>query len=227
MMTDREQGGTAELPDDEAPLDLAASAALIDRQRERVTSAIDVDPRVLFGIWGTAWLVGFGLLWAVALDEPLIDLATSVALVVFMALLVAAVVVTMVHIGRRTGGVRGASVQQGAMYGWSWTLAFAGVAALGYALNRLDVDGPTTATVMTVVPALVVGALYMAGGAMWRDTAQFALGAWICAVTVAAAIVGHPHMLLVMSLAGGGGMLAAGLVEAIRRPTSARRRDAR
>lgn len=226
-MTDRDQGGTAELPDDEAPLDLAASAALIDHQRERVTSSIDVDPRVLFGTWGVAWLIGFGLLWAVALDEPLVGLTAGTALIVFMALLVAAIVVTMVHIARRTGGVRGASVQQGAMYGWSWSLSFMGVGALGYALNRLDVDGPTTATVMTVVAPIVVGALYMAGGAMWRDVAQFALGAWICVVTIVAALVGYPHMLLVMSLAGGGGMLVAGAAEAARRAVSARRRDAR
>lgn len=215
-------------PDDEdAPLDPAASAALIDDQRTRVISAIDVDPRLLFGTWGFAWLAGFGLLWSVALEDPWVDLTTGAALVVFMGLLVAAIVVTTVHIARRTGGVRGISAQQGAMYGWAWTLSFLGVAALAFALDRLGVDGPTTATVMTVVPPIVVGALYMAGGAMWRDRAQFALGAWISAVTVAAAFVGHPHMLLVMALAGGGGMLVAGVVETARRSAASRRRDAR
>ena len=62
------------------------------------------------------------------------------------------------------------------------------------------------------MPALLVAALYMAGGAMWTDRAQFALGAWIALSTVVAAAVGPPGLLLVMSLAGGGGMLVAAAV---------------
>lgn len=203
--------------EDDAPLDPVATAALIAEQRARVEEAVDVDPRLLFGAWGTAWLLGFGTLWAVALDEPLLPLSPVHGQIVFGCLLITAMVITAVHIGRRSTGVRGSSATQGAMYGWAWAITFAGFGALGAALARMDASPEITSTVMSGGSALAVGALYMAGGAIWRDRTQFVLGAWIGAVTIVAILVGHPYLLAVMALAGGGGMLVGGLVEAVRR----------
>jgi hypothetical protein len=217
MTTEAPDGSTGRDVDDDAPLDLAASAALIEAQRARVVSATDVDGRLLFGLWGAAWLLGFGALWLATVGDSPVRLSIGTALAVFAALILAAMVVTMIHTIGRSAGVSGTSAQQGAMYGWSWSLAFVGVGALGFALERAEAGPVLTSTVMTIVPALLVGALYMAGGAIWRDRTQFALGAWICVVTIAAAVVGSPHMLLVMALAGGGGMLVGGVVEAARR----------
>ncbi|WP_188484590.1 hypothetical protein [Cellulomonas carbonis] len=206
--------------DDDAP-DPAAVAALIAAQRERVREATDVDGRLLFGVWGVAWLVGFGAQWTAFLPDPLLPFDT--AFVVFGALLVTAMVVTAVHLARQSTGIRGTSAQQGAMYGWTWSLAFFGIFALGFALARAEVGPATTNLVMTVASTLLVGALYMAGGAIWGDRTQFALGAWITGVTAVGAVVGHPHLLLVMAVAGGGGMLAAALayqVQRSRRPVA-------
>ena len=139
MNADAPDGSPAGEVDDDAPLDPATSAALIEAQRAKVVSATDVDGRLLFGLWGIAWLLGFGGLWATALDEPLVDVAPATALAVFMVLILTAVVLTIVHVARRSAGVHGASAQQGAMYGWAWFLAFMGVAALGYALGQIDV----------------------------------------------------------------------------------------
>lgn len=202
---------------DDAPLDPAAGVALIEEQRAKVLEATDVDGRILFGAWGAAWVLGFGALWATALDEPLLPWAHTTSQWVFFALLVAAMIVTAVHIGGRSTGVRGASAMQGAMYGWAWSLGFAGIGALGFALDRLDASAAVTGTVMTTGSTIVVGALYMAGGAVWKDRNQFALGAWIGVVTVVATVVGYPHLLGVMALAGGGGMLVMAAVDAVRR----------
>lgn len=199
---------------DDAPPDLHASAAIIAAQRARTQDELGVDGRLLFGVWGVAWLVGFGgqwLAWRGDGDHR------SLALAVFFALLVGAGTLTMLHIGRRTAGVQGTSSLQGAMYGWSWFLAMAGIGALAVALGRADVSGAVVATVMTVASSLLVGALYMAAGAMWTDRAQFALGAWICVVTAVGAVVGLPHLMAVMAFAGGGGMLAAAAWYAVAR----------
>ncbi|MCL3861625.1 hypothetical protein [Actinotalea sp. K2] len=214
---DAPEPGTPHDPADDAPLDPVASAALIVDQRRRVESATDVDGRLLFGVWGVAWLLGFGLLWSVSRDEPLLDLSIGIALAIFTALLLSAVVITTIHTATRSVGVSGASATQGAMYGWAWFLGFGGIGALGYALGRLDVEPATLSTVMTVASTLLVGALYMAGGAIWQDRNQFALGAWIALSSIAAAVVGFPHLLLLMSLAGGGGMLIGAVAEAARR----------
>jgi len=125
--------------------------------------------------------------------------------------------VTAVHLIRKSGGVRGTTAVQGAMYGWAWLLGFAVVATLGYALNRDGANVQVTSTVMMTVNLLVVGVLYMAGGAIWGERTQFVLGAWILVVTIAATLIGNPHMMLVMSLAGGGGMLVAAAAETVRR----------
>ena len=202
---------------EDTPLDPAASAALIAEQRAKVEAAVEVDGRILFVAWGVAWLLGFGLLWAVDVDPPLVDIPRGMGLTVFFALLVAAMAVTAVHLARKARGVRGTSALQGAMYGWSWFLAFAGVGALGYALHRDGASEQVSGMVMMTVSTLVVGSLYMADGAIWGERAQFTLGAWILVATIIAVVAGAPNMLLVMSLAGGGGMLAATGVEATRR----------
>jgi len=202
---------------EDTPLDPAASAALIAEQRAKVEAAVEVDGRILFVAWGVAWLLGFGLLWAVDVDPPLVDIPRGMGLTVFFALLVAAMAVTAVHLARKARGVRGTSALQGAMYGWSWFLAFAGVGALGYALHRDGASEQVSGMVMMTVSTLVVGSLYMADGAIWGERAQFTLGAWILVATIIAVVAGAPNMLLVMSLAGGGGMLAAAGVEATRR----------
>lgn len=220
----REHGHPADeqddVPDDDAP-DPASAHALIAEQRARVVAATDVDARLLFGAWGAAWLVGFTALWLARREDAV--LPTGTAYTVFAGALIVAAVVTAVHVARRTSGVRGGSAVQGAMYGWAWFLSFFGVFALGAGLDRLDAPGPVVTHVQTVVSALLVGALYMAGGALWADRAQFALGAWIALVTAGAAVVGPPHALLVMALAGGGGMLTAAAADQVRRARRGRR----
>ncbi|HEY8719087.1 hypothetical protein [Pengzhenrongella sp.] len=210
---------------DDLPLDLAASAALIEAQRARVAAATDVDGRLLFGAWGTSWLLGFGALYSVASDQPLLGWPDWVAGTLFAGLLGVAMIITAVHLVRRTAGVRGVSARSGAMYGWSWGLSFTGVGALGFGLSRAGVSPEVMQLVMTVVPALLVGALYMAGAAIWRATTQFVLGAWIVAVTVVAAVVGPPATLAVMSIAGGGGMLVGAGLEHLRRSRAGSRAD--
>ena len=203
--------------DDDVPLDPAAGAALVAAQRARVLAATDVDGRLLFGVWGAAWLLGFGALYLVSGDRPVIDGDPAVAGWLFAGVLVAAMVVTTVHVGRRTAGVHGTSAVQGAMYGWAWSLGFLGVFALASALRAAGAEPVVVQAAMTVASPLLVGVLYMAGAAIWQDRTQFALGAWILVVTVVAAFVGLPHMLAVMALGGGGGMLAGAMAVAVHR----------
>lgn len=202
---------------DEAPLDPGASAVLIAEQRARVAEATDVDGRLLFGLWGLAWLIGFGALYAVSGDRPLVDAEPGGAVALFTVILLAAMVVTAVHVGRRTSGIHGDSAVQGAMYGWSWFLGFGGMFALASALAGAGAEPEVIQTAMTIGPPVLVGVLYMAGAAIWQDRTQFALGAWILVVTMVAAFVGLPGMLAVMALAGGGGMLAGAVAVGMRR----------
>lgn len=49
--------------------------------------------------------------------------------------------------------------------------------------------------------------MYLAGGMLWRDRGQFALGVWMLIAGAGSAFAGVPGNFLVLALAGGGGML--------------------
>lgn len=195
--------------------------ALIAEQQTKVTAALDVDGRLLYGAWGAAWLIGFAGLAATAGSDPPVDLPREGALGLLLALLMAAAVVTSVHVARATRGLRGVSSVTGAMYGWTWMLAFVAMPVLITSAERLGVSGDALDMLWTTVPGLLVGVLYMAGGALWQDRFQFGLGVWILASACVAALVGLPGAYLVLSLAGGGGLLVAAAWFAVRRRRSA------
>lgn len=195
--------------DDDDALDPQLAAQILG-DGGRIGSRLNPDPRVLFGVWGIAWLVGFGALWITARDA--VDLQPAGwAFAVFYALLAAAVVVTIVHVARRSRGLRGTSATTGAMYGWSWCVAFVVVGLVLGALARADADPAVMAIVSTALPCLVVGVLYMAGAATYRDGSWFALGAWIAVMAGIGAMAGVPSIYVVMSVAGGGGLLVGAL----------------
>lgn len=200
--------GTPESASEEMDLE---TARLILAEADGDPARFGPDSRVLFGAWGVAWFVGYLVLWLTARPEagasP--DGATPAgwAFVVFYGLLVSAVAITIVHITRRTRGVRGESATSGAMFGWAWAVAFTVVGLVIGALGRADVAPEAMALISNALPCLTVGTLYMAGASMYRDRWWFALGAWIALVAGAATMVGLPGTYLVMSLAGGGGML--------------------
>ncbi|RMI04640.1 hypothetical protein [Cellulomonas triticagri] len=195
---------------EEAPLDLAAARAIIDAQRTRVRTTAYSDDRVIFGIWATAWGVGYGVLWAVSGDG--VERMPWGAWAVFGVLILAGVVTTILHSARRMSGMDGVSRRTGAMYGWSWMVAFTAAQVLlgGLAAAGLPPEGMTLAA--NGISALIVGILYMAGGALWQDRAQFALGVWMALVAAVATLVGLPGTFAVMCLAGGGGMAVGALL---------------
>lgn len=243
MSADQHAGDPAELPADpaersahpaehagdpaEPPADPAAMAALVAAQRAHVARATRPDPRLLYGVWGAAWLVGFGLLW-LSQRASGAGLPLGWAFVGFAVCMVAALAVTAVHLTRRGSGLSGASRTQRRMYGWTWGLAFVVVTALNTSLGVGGASDDVMAVVTSVVPVLVVGALYMAGGAMWGDRVQFGLGAWICLVAAAGALSGPELIRLVMAVAGGGGLLVGALMYQVRllRTGAPRRRGA-
>lgn len=199
------QDGTPE-PGPEMDLE---TARLILADADSVRDRLEPDSRLLFGVWGVAWLVGYLLLWFTAgsTGESQEGIPAGWAFAVFGGLLMSAIVVTIVHISRRSRGLRGDSARTGAMFGWIWAVAFAVVFLVITGLRNAGVEGPAMALVSNALPSLVVGVLYMAGAATYRDVPWFVLGAWIALVGGGATLLGVPGTYLVMALAGGGGLL--------------------
>lgn len=202
--------------DEDAPLTPEASLQLIAEQRRTAHRRLDVDPVVLFGPWGVAWLLGYGLLFLRygPDDRELLAMPAWLPFVVLAILLGAAGVVTAVAIARATRGVAGASAERGTMYVWSWFVAFTGY---GMITPRFEDVLPADefGLLMSALPVFITGILYMGGGAIWLDRDQFRLGVWLSAVNVAGVLAGPGWHSLVVAVLGGGAMTVAAI--AIRR----------
>jgi len=223
-------------PDDDRPLDPAASLRLIAAQQDKVKD-IEPDGRVLYGVWGLAWLLGYTTLYvsavrtadAAAAASSATDPGAAVgqpepwAFLAFSVLVASAVAITIVHIMTRVSGVRGASARSGALYGWAWFISFAAMSMVLAGLARAGATPDIMGITSNSLSCLVVGIMYLAGGAMWQETRLYVLGVWILLVAGAATIVGLPGLYLVMAAAGGGGFLLMALVEQALRARARRR----
>lgn len=207
-------GAAPSSPTSTAAADLAERAGIL-ADGVRVKERLSPDSRVLFGVWGTAWL--FGYLSLHLSRDGVATQPQAWAFIVFHGLLAAAIVVTAVHLTRRFTGLRGESAAVGAMYGWAWIVAFAAVGIVLGSIAGAGASPEVMALISNALSCMVVGVLYMAGAAMYRDRPWFALGAWIVVITAIATVIGVQWLYLVMAFAGGGGMLAAAVVDHLRR----------
>lgn len=201
-------------------LDPAESLRIIGEQQARTRSATVPDGRLLFGVWGLAWLVGYLTLWfssggkmvvfpgSAAAEGP-----SSLAFLVFITAIALAVIFTIVHSVRRRTGTRGVSARAGALYGWSWMIGFAAMGLVVGGLARAGASDVVIALASNAFACVVVGLLYLGGGIAFRDTRLYVLGVWILLVASLATFAGIPLTYLIMATLGGGGFLLMGLVE--------------
>lgn len=200
-------------PDDD---DLRAAGptevlALVEHQRHQALRQLEVDSSLLYLCWGVATLVGHTALYLGSSQGREPTIAPAVSAVVFAGLLVAAAVVTAAHIYRRVHGVRGPSSTQGTMFSLSWVLGFAAMSGIGSGLLRAGMSDELGDLFFFAVSGLIVGLLYLAGGALWLDHSMYALGAWVIAVFTAATLVGLPLGYLLAAGLAGGGFVCTGL----------------
>ncbi len=202
-------------PGDEPPADAADALAIIAAASGRARTTYP-SGAFLFLLWGTVWLVGYGALWLSTAAGAGRDTPSLPAAVVAIGLGVAGLGLTLWHVLRRSRGVTGTSARTGALYGWSWPVGFLAQALIVTSLAQAGASSQVTSLASNALAALVVGLLYLAGGALWDDLTMYLLGAWITLVGAASALVGMPGTYLAMSLAGGGGMVVAGTVVWVR-----------
>jgi len=193
------------------------SLAVISAQRREAVRSLQVDPVPILGMWGLAWLVGFGACYLAAADGPGPFLPAWVAGILLGLAFAAALAVSVGQGLWRGRGIEGPSRRVGAMYGWSWLLAFGGLYAVNLGLLRQGLPEDLGPLLWSGTSLLVVGLLYLAGGMLWSDRVQYALGAWTLVAGAASVSAGVPGNFAVLSLAGGGGFLVAAVVARARR----------
>lgn len=183
---------------------------------ERVRRAMAPDGRLLNLVWAGAWILGYVAVFLafVPLNRPVIPfwLGITVAAVV----LAGAIAVSAVHSTRRAAGSRGPSMVVGAIYGNIYPVGFAVVGLLGWRMVSSGAPLEAMLAYWVAVPCLLIGALGVAGGALWNDRSQLVIGAWVLVVALVSLALAPPYNLLA-GVVGGLGFLVLAAVET-RRP---------
>jgi hypothetical protein len=204
--------------DDDHPLSAQESLALIARQHEESNRRLGVNVALFYGPWGAAYLLGFGSVLLTYPSALPFRLPGVVAAVIAGALFVGAMVVSVVTGTRAGRGVRGPSSMAGAMYGWSWTLGFGALTAVNIGVSRLGLPDDAVTLLWSGSSLLLIGVLYLAGGALWQDRFQYGLGVWMLVSGAGSVFAGVPGNFAVVSVAGGGGLLLAAAYFLLRPP---------
>jgi hypothetical protein len=217
-MADRDIDWTLE---QDRVLSAGESLALIERQQQEAQRRLRLNPALMFGLWGAAYLFGFGavfLTYPTAISLRLPGMAAAVIIGVLFASATVTSLVTGVRAGR---GLRGPSRAAGAMYGCSWTLGFCALTAVNIGVTRLGLPEDAVTVLWSGSSLLLVGVLYLAGGALFHDRFQYGLGIWMLLSGAGSVYAGVPGSFAVVSLAGGGGLLLAAGYFALRLPRPA------
>jgi len=192
---------------EDSPLSAEESLALIERQQQEVHRRLGVNAALFYGPWGAAYLLGFGSVFLTYPSAVPLRLPGGLAAVITGVVFVTAIVVSVVRRARAGRGVRGPSRMVGAMYGWSWTLGFGAMYAVNIGVTRLGLPADAVTLLYSGSALVLVGVLYLAGGALWQDRFQYGLGVWMLVTGAGSVLAGVPGNFAVLSLAGGGGLL--------------------
>lgn len=188
--------------------------AVIDDQRRRTMRWVNHSYAVLLLTWAAAWFVAFGAVWS-AQDgggNPWLRVPTAPAWIVFGVAIVTGIVISVV-VGVASGrSVRGPSRLAGAMYGWSWSLSMFSAGLLLGGVARAGAAPEVMAVLSPAIFVLLVGVLYLAGGALWRSPVQYALGVVMIGTTVVATFVGAPTHNLIYATVGPAAMLVVAIL---------------
>ena len=101
----------------------------------------------------------------------------------------------------------------GKLLGASWVTAFAALFLVITGLTTVF-DNPALQEVLWPAGStLVVGLLYLAEGAVRRNTLHYGLGTWLTLVAAAALLLSTPGLFWMLTVAGGGGYIVAAVLE--------------
>ncbi|MEV8515491.1 transporter [Dactylosporangium sp. NPDC051484] len=210
--------------DDAPPASAAESLELIRRERAAAARTMALNPLLYYMPWGGAWLIGFGLLFLRYGPDGrvFVHLPAGLPLASLFALMALAMASTVLVSAVRGRGLEGRPSWQGTAFGFAWFFAFAGV---GTTTNHFAQFLPEAeqGLLWACTSVGLVGALYMAGAAIWTSRDMFVLGAWLTVINIAGVMAGPGWHSLFISLGGGGGLCLLGILLHLRARSAGRR----
>lgn len=200
---------------DERGQDAAEILRAIDRDRSRAVDQLSPSARLLYVIWGIAWIVGFAAFFLAVFPTTQPTLPVVAGIAIGVVALVGGMVVSAVHSARKGAGTRGPSMVQGAIYGNAYAIAFIFVVLLGWRLTSAGVPLDVMFTYWVAALCLVIGLLALVGAVLWNDRSQLTFGIWTLFAGLLSLALPAPYQLLA-GVVGGLGFLVLAVVESIR-----------
>lgn len=200
---------------DDAPASAEEMLALMRDQRRATRVRIARRFTVLLVVWAVAWFVGYGALWSGENigGNPAFRIPDGLAWAIFGTLIVAAIVwsiITGILAGR---DFRGGSRLSGMLYGWSWSVSMTGAGIFTVGLQRVGMSDELAAVLYPGLFGILVGLLYLTGGALERSPAMFSLGGVMIALVVVATFLGTPTHYLLYATAGPAAMVTLAVLQ--------------
>ena len=194
------------------------SLRLIARERAAATERQRSTMLLYYLPWGLTWLIAFGLF---ALDQgpgtegSWVAMPDHVPLVVLFSLMSVSITITVMTGVREAGQIGGMSNRRGLIYGMSWALAFGTVFPI---ISRFADQLPDEqqGLLFGSISVALTGVFYLAGAAIWLDWSMLVLGGWLLLTNLAGVLAGPGWHSLVVSVAGGGGIVVTGLCVGLR-----------
>lgn len=191
------------MDEEQSNVNPAEMFAVMQSTRRATQSRLTRGYSGLLFAWAGAWFFGFGALWFGTGIGGVDLLPTVAAWVTFGALIVAAIVWSII-VGLRSAssGIRGRSQLQGALYGNSWMISMVGAWLIISGLQKAGLSQELANLLYPALFVFLVGVLYLAGGALWRSPAQYVLGIVMIVVAIVATFVGTPWHFLIYATIG-------------------------
>ncbi len=196
---------------EEPVMDPREALRIIDEQNLEAVRTLRYADWISYLTWGLAYLIGYLPLALSRGPNAVVDIPLGVAIGSFYVCLGVGIAVSIIQ-PLRLRGVKGANSTRGAYYGASWWLSFLAVGMLIRFLSESGIDGDVLGIAINSIAIAVVGALMMAGGAIFLDRTQFITGTIITVCLSIALLIGLGYYYWIMSLAVGGCLLVAAVV---------------
>lgn len=194
---------------DDVPLSPDRMLALLEQQQRQVAARTAAFVPWILAAWGVAWLAGFLILQADALQHPDDWRPSIAACLAFAGLLAAAGVLSAVLGIRSARGLRGTKQGTivGIVYGNTWWIGGIALIVIGRSLHGFGMREELLAVFYPSAFILFSGIMCLMGGLIWHAAPMMVLGVWCIILSAAGAMLPPPSNHLAYALAGGGAFL--------------------
>ncbi len=189
------------------------TARLLEATAKAAHQRTQVSSTYLFALWAVPMCLGY-LAWWLSLAHD--TFSHTAAWVFQMTLIALGLVLTTVHIVRRTRGLATQNPLAGPVYSLSWPLGFAAYGFLGSEMVEAGAGDEATWLYYSIGSALLFGLIYLLGGALWQTTSFSVIGGIILLAAIVAIPAGPIDCNLVLSVTCGVALGAGAAVSAMR-----------